>query len=134
MWPCVKGDGVFHVLSPPRCRFQLSGGSSCGWTATVVTGRAVALAAVWRAGAVPSGLCGRLFSLDLWLASLALVLWCSVVRRVAPCRAVVCRSVPRRVASCCGVLCFGVPCKVRCTVARWGAVCRAASCCAVLGR
>ena len=69
------------------------------------------LGSVWRAGAVPSGVCGGLFWLVLCLASLALVLWCAVVRRVAPCRAMMCRYVPRRVASCCGVLCFGVPCR-----------------------
>ena len=89
------------------------------------------LAGVWRAGAVSSGECAGLFWLDLWLASLALVLWCAVVRRVAPCRAVVCRSVPRRVASCCGVLCFQVPClgALHCGALRCGV-----PCCLVLWR
>ena len=83
------------------------------------------LAGVWRAGAVPSGVCNRLFWLDLRLTALALVLWCAVVRRVAPCCAVVCRSVPRRVASCCGVLCFGVPCRgaLHCGALRCGVPC-----------
>ena len=83
------------------------------------------LASVWRAGAVPSGVCGGLFCLDLRLASLALVLWCAVVRCVAPCRAVVCRSVPRHVASCRGMLCFGVPCRgaLHCGALRWGVPC-----------
>ena len=73
------------------------------------------LAGVWRAGSVPSGVCGGLFWLDLRLVSLALVLWCAVVRRVAPCGAVVCRSVPRSVASCCGVLVRFLPgCAVAC--------------------
>ena len=36
-WPSVS-----RVLLPPRCRCQLSGGGLCGWTATVVAGRAVA--------------------------------------------------------------------------------------------
>ena len=35
------------------------------------------LAGVWLAGAVPSGVCGCLFWLDLRLASLALVWWCA---------------------------------------------------------
>ena len=83
------------------------------------------LVGVWRAGAVPSGVCGGLFWLDLRLVSLALVLWCAVVRRAAPCRALVCQSVPRRVASCCGVLCFGVPCRgaLHCGALRCGVPC-----------
>ena len=108
-------------------------------------------ASVWRAGAVPSGVCSGLIRLGPRLASLAWccgVLWCAVLRqvvlcvlrrvgpclvvlrpagpgRVAPCRAMVCRSVPRRVASCCGVLCFGVPCRValHCGALRCGVPC-----------
>ena len=77
------------------------------------------LAGVWRACAVPSGVCGGL----LWLVLLV---------RVS--RAVVCRSVPRRVASCCGVLCFGVPCRgamhcgaLRCVVPYCLVLCRGGS-------
>ena len=83
------------------------------------------LAGVWRAGAVLSGVCGGLFWLVLRLASPASALWCDVVRRVAPCCAVVCRSVPRRVALCCGVLCFGVPCRgvLHCGALRCGVPC-----------
>ena len=108
------------------------------------------LAGVWRAGAAPSGSCGGLFWLDPGLASLALVLWCAVVRRaaschvspwcvvvvravsrpagscrVAPCRAVVCRFVPRSVVSCCGVLCLRVPCRraLHCGSLRCGVPC-----------
>ena len=96
------------------------------------------LAGVRQAGVASSGMCGGLLGLDRRLVSLALVLWCALVRRVvfvpfftvlrraclccvvvrpallcraAPCRAVVCCAVPRRAASCCGVLCLGVPCR-----------------------
>ena len=91
------------------------------------------LAGVWRADAVPSGVCGGLFWLDLRLASLALVLWCAVVRRVALCRVVscLCRVASRRAVACCAFGCLVV---VRCAVARCSAVCLAASCCAVVGR
>ena len=108
------------------------------------------LAGVLRAGAAPSGVCGGLLWVDPRLASLALVLWCAVVRRaasclvspccvvvvravlrpaglyrVAPCCAVVCRSVPLRVVSCCGVLCLGVPCRgaLHCGALRCGVPC-----------
>ena len=77
------------------------------------------LAGVWRAGAVPSGVCGGLF-------------WLVFQVRVSP--AVVCRSVPRPVASCCGVLCFGVPCRGALHCGALRCVCRAASCCTVVGR
>ena len=114
------------------------------------------LAGVWRAGAAPSGVCGGLFWLDPGLVSLALVLWCAVVRRaawchvspccvvvvravlrpagscrVAPCCAVVCRSVRRRVVSCCGVLCLRLPCRgaLHCGSLRCGV-----RCCLVLCR
>ena len=109
------------------------------------------LAAVWRAGAAPSGVCGGLFWLDPRLASLALVLCCAVVRRAASCRvspccvvlvravlrcaplglAALCRVASRRVVACCALGCLFL---VRCTVARCGAVCRAASCWSVVGR
>ena len=119
------------------------------------------LAGVWRAGAAPSGACGGLFWLDPRLASLALVLWCAVVRRAALCRvspccvasvravlrcallgravlrsaapwcAALCRVASRRAVACCALWCLVV---VRCTVARCGAVCRAASCCSVVDR
>ena len=48
--PSVRGAVVIHVPPPPRCRLQLSGSCLCGWTATVVAGRAVA----------PLPVCGRL--------------------------------------------------------------------------
>ena len=89
------------------------------------------------------------------------MLWCAVVRRTASCRVTPCcvvfvravlrcallgRAVLRRAApwcaapwcvaslravACCALGCLEV---VRCTVVRFGAVCRAASCCAVVGR
>ena len=93
------------------------------------------LAGVQRAGAACYGLCGSLLGLESRLVSLALVLWCALVRcvvscfavmrpagpccvvvrpalscRVAPCRAVVCRAVPRRAALCCGVSFLWLPC------------------------
>ena len=119
------------------------------------------LVGVWRAGAAPSGVCGGLAGLDPRSVSLALVLWCAVVRRaasyrVSPCcvvlvRAVLrcallghavwrrvvlwfaalCRVASRRAVVCCVVGCLVV---VRCTVVRCGALCRAASCFAVVGR
>ena len=93
-------------------------GAGCNFLVAVCVGGPPALlpgvrwplAAVWPASAVPSRVCGGLFWLDPRLASLALMLWCAVVRRVAPRRALVCRSVPHRIVSCCGVLCFAVPC------------------------
>ena len=118
-------------------------------------------AGVWRAGAAPSSVCNGLFWLDPRLASLALVLWCAVVRRAAPCRVSPCclvvvravlrcaplgRAVLRRVVPWCGAPCRVASCRVmaccalgyvvlvRCTVARCGAVCSAASFCAVVGR
>ena len=107
------------------------------------------------------GVCGGLFWLDPRLASLALVLWCAVLRRAASCSVSLCcvvlvRAVlrcallghvvlrcvvprcaaPCRVASCRAVACcaFGCLVVVRCTLARCGAACCAASCCAVVGR
>ena len=111
MWPWAR-VAEFSVSFRPR-------GADCNFLAAVCVGRPPLLlpgvrwplAGVWRAGVVPSGMRSGSFWLDLWLASLALVLWCAVVSRVAPCCAVVCRSVPCCVASCSGVLCFGVPCR-----------------------
>ena len=87
----------------------------------MVAGRVVALcvfrgAGVWRAGAAPSRVCGRLF-------------WLVLQARVT--RAVLCRSVPRRVASCCGVLRFGVHCR---GALRCGALRCSVPCCPVLCR
>ena len=119
------------------------------------------LAGVWRAGSALSRVCGGLVGLDPRLVSLALVLWCAVVRRavscrVSPCRvvlvravlrcALLCRAVLRRVALWCAELCRRAPrcavvCRVLgclvvvcCTVVCCGAVCRVALCCAVVGR
>ena len=119
------------------------------------------LAGVWRAGTAPSRVCGGLVGLDPRFVSLALVLWCAVVRRavsclVAPCcvllvRAVLqcallCRAVLRRFVLWCAAMCrvvarCAVVCRVLgclvvvcCTVVRCVAVCRVASCCAVVGR
>ena len=119
------------------------------------------LAGAWRACGAASGVCGCLSCLVPRLASLALVLWCAVVRRAASCRfspccvvlvhavlqcalpgravlrrvvpwpAALCRVASRRVVACCALNCLVV---VRCTVARYGAVCSAASCNAVVGR
>ena len=102
------------------------------------------LAGVWRAGAAPSAVCGGLARLDPWLVSLALVLWCAVVRRAALWRVSLCcvvlvravlrcarlvRAVLRRIMLWCAALCRvasrrGVVCcvlgclvVVRCTVA-----------------
>ena len=164
-WAVVPGGFVWpwvsRVPSSPRCRFQLSGGGLCGWTATVAAGRAVALCRF------VAGWCGSLRGvrwLDLVRPSVSvpcLVLWCVVVRRAASCRVLTCcvvlacavlqcallgRAVLRRVAPWCAALCRVAPrravaccasgCLVvlRCTVVRCGAVCRAASCCALVGR
>ena len=118
------------------------------------------LAGVWRAGAAPSGSCGGLVGLDPRLVSLALVFWCAVVRCAASCRVSLCcvvlvravlrcallgRAVLRRAVLWCAALCrvpsrravvccvLGCLVVVQCTVVRCGAVCRAASCFAVLG-
>ena len=117
-------------------------------------------AGVWRAGAGLPGVCGGLFWLDPRSASLALMLWCAVVRCTASCcvlpccvvlvlavlrcallgrvvwRCVVpwcaalCRVASRRAVACCALGCLVL---VRCTLVRCGAVCRAALCCAVVG-
>ena len=87
-----------------------------------------------------SGARGGLLGLDPRLMSLALVLWCALVRRAVSCRALPCcavlvcavmrcalhccavpwcvvpwrgwlrRAVPRRAVSCCGLSCPRVPC------------------------
>ena len=82
------------------------------------------LAGVRRAGAASSGVCGGLLGLDPRLVSLALVLWCAVVRRGVSCgvlpycvalvRAVLsctllCRAVLRRVVLLCAALCRFAP-------------------------
>ena len=80
MWPWVS-----PVLSSPRCRFSLSGGGWCGWTATVVAGRAVALCRSVAGWCGSFGVCGGLIWLDPRLASLAWccrVLWYAVLHRV----------------------------------------------------
>ena len=156
VWPQVS-----CIPPSPRCRFYLSGGSLCGWTATVVAGRAVALC---RCVACWCGSFRGVRWLDLVRPSVSvhcLVLWCVVVRRAASCRVLTCcvvlvcavlrcallgpavlrRVAPwsaalYRVASHCAVACRALGCLVvlRCTVVRCGAVCGAASCCAVVGR
>ena len=131
---CGPGLGGLGFTVSFRLRsagFNFLAAVCVGGPPTLLPGVRWPLARVWRGGAVPSGVCGGLFWLDPRLASLALVLWCAAVRRVAPCRAVVCRSVPRRVASCCGVLCFGVP---RCGVLHCGALPCGVPCCLVLCR
>ena len=119
------------------------------------------LACAWWAGEAPSGVCNGLVRLDPRLVSLALVLWCAVVRRavsccVSPCCivlaravlwcAVLCRAVLRRVMPWCAALCRVAPLRamlcrvsgclvmVRCTVVRCGAVCLAACWCPGVGR
>ena len=156
VWPWVS-----RVPSSPRCRFLLSGGGLCGWTATVVAGHAVALCRC------VAGWCGS-FRGVRWLNLVrpsvsvpCLVLWCVVVRRAASCRvltccvvlvcavlrcallgpavlrrvapwcAALCRVASRRAVACCALGCLVV---LRCTVVRCGAVCHAALCCAVVGR
>ena len=118
------------------------------------------LVGVRRARAASSGVCGGLLGLDPRLVSLALVLWCAMVRRavscgVSPCCgvlvpavlwcALLCRAVLRRVVPWCVALCrvaprgpvvcgaLGCVDVVRCTAVRCGAVCPVASCCAVVG-
>ena len=89
--PWVRRAGVFRVLSPPRCRFSLSGGGLCGWTATVVAGRAVA----------------PYQCVAGWCGSFRGVRWLVLVRPLVsvPCFGVVvcCRAL------CCAVPCRGVP-------------------------
>ena len=156
LWPWVS-----RVFSSQRCRFYFSGGSLCGWTATVVAGRAVALC---RGVAGWCGFFRGVRWLDLVRPSVSvpcLVLWCVVVRRAASCCVLTCcvvlvcgvlrcallgcavlrRAAPwcaalchvasRRAVACCALGCLVV---LLCTVVRCGAVCRAASCCAVVGR
>ena len=108
-----------------RADFKFLAAVCAGGPPALLPGVRLPLAGVWRAGTVPSGVCGGLFWLNLRSASLAFVLWCAVVRRVVPCCAVVCPSVPRRVASCCGVLCFGVSCRgaLHCGALRCGVPC-----------
>ena len=55
----------------------------------------------------------------------------AVLRRVAPWCAALCSVTSRRAVACCALGCLVV---LRCTVVRCGAVCRATSCCAVVGR
>ena len=122
------------------------------------------LGGMWRADVVSSDGCGRVFSpsgvcsgwlgLDPQLVSLALVLWCALVRHAVSCRvlpwcvvlvravlwcALLCRAMLRRVVPWCAVLCRVAPCPVvvcgvvgclvvvRCTAVRCSAECRVAS-------
>ena len=85
---CCPGLAVSH--SSPQCRFLLSGGGLCGWTATVVAGRAVALCRC------VAGWCGS-FRGVLWLDLVrpsvgvpCLVLWCLLVRSAASCCVLTC--------------------------------------------
>ena len=85
MWPLVG-----RVPSSARCRFLLSGGGLCEWTATVIAGRALALC---RCVAAWCGSFRVVRWLDLVRPSLSvpcLVLWCVVVRRAASCRVLTC--------------------------------------------
>ena len=112
----------------------------------LLTGVRWPLACAWRAGVALSHGCGRvsflsrvcggLLGLDPRLVSLALVLWCALVRRAVSCCALPCWSV-----LCCGALCSVVSCRavscrgVSCRgVAGCTVLCRAALCCAVLCR
>ena len=112
------------------------------------------LAGMRRAGAASSGVCGGLLGLDPRLVSLALVLWCALVRRGVSCRAspccvvlvravmwcaLLCRAVLRRVVPWCAalcrvalrpvVVCHVLACLVvvRCTAVHCGVVCCVAS-------
>ena len=97
VWLWVRGLGLSVSLLLCGAGFNLLGNPP------PFAGRAVAPsvdcgAAVWRAGAAPSGVCGGLFRLVL---------------QVRFSRAVLCRSVPRRVPSCCGALhCDALWCSV----------------------
>ena len=61
----------------------------------------------------PSGACGRLLGLDPWLVSLALVLWCALVRRAVWCPALPCCAVQVFAVLRCSLLCRAV---LRCLV------------------
>ena len=156
VWPWVS-----RVLSPPILSFWQQLVACVGGPPPLLSGVRSLLASVWRAGAALSGVRGGLVWLDPRLASLALVLWCAVMRRAASCRvspccvvlvravlpcallgravlrraslwcAPLCRVASRRAVACCALGCLVV---VGCAVVRCGAVCRAASCCAVVGR
>ena len=150
VWPWLS-----RVPLSPRCRFLLSGAGLCGWTATVVAGRAVVRWCRSFRGVRWPNLVRPSVSVP------CLVLWGVVMRRAAPCRVLTCcvvlvcavlrcallgRAVLRRVAPWCAAPCrvasrravawYALGCFVvlLCTVVRCGAVCRAASCCAVVGR
>ena len=145
-WAVVPGGFVWpwvsRIPSSPRCRFSLSGGGLCGWTATVVAGRAVASCRC------VAGWCGSFRGvrwLDLVRPSVSvpcLVLRCVVVRRAASCRVLTCcvvlvcavlrcallgRAVLRRVAPWCAALCRSLRALLW-RVVLWGAL----SCCVAL--
>ena len=109
------------------------------------------LAGVWRVGVTlshgcgrvssPFGACGGLLGLDPRLVSLALVLWCALVRHAVSCRALPCCAVLICAVLRCALLCRAVPRRVvpwcvvpwrgwlRCAVPH-----RAVSCCGVTCR
>ena len=86
----------------------------------------------------PSGACGGLLGLDPRLVSLALVLWCPLVRRAVSCRALPCCAVLVCAVLWCAPLCRAVPRFVVpwCVVLwrgwlRRAVLCRVVSCCGV---
>ena len=131
LWLWVRGLGLSVSFRLRGAGFNFLAAVCVGGPPPLLPGARWPLAGVWRAGAVPSEVCGGFFWLVLRLAFLALVLWCAAVRRGAPCRAVVCRYVPRRVVSRRNVLCFGLHClgALHCGALRCGGPCRLVLCC-----
>ena len=143
----VKGGGVFRVPPPLWCRLSLSG-SGVGGPSPSLPGRRWPLAGVRQVGVAlshgcgrvssPSGACGGLLGLDPRLVSLALVLWCALVRLAVSCCALPCCAVVVSAVLRCALLCRPVPRRVLpwCAVP-WGGwlrravPCRAVSCCGV---
>ena len=79
------GPGLAVSLGLRGASFNFPAAACVGGPPQLLPGVQWPFAGVWRAGPVPSGVCGGLIWLDPWLASLAWccgVLWCTVLRRV----------------------------------------------------
>ena len=111
-------------MSLCRCgaRFNFLVAACVGWPLPSVPGLRWPLAGVRRVGVAlshgcgrvssPSGGCGSLLGLDARLLSLALVLWCALVRRAVSCRGLPCCAVLVCAVLRCTLLCHAVPRRV----------------------
>ena len=121
MSPCPCGAGLVVAGLTFWWRFVQAGRRHRGG-GVLLTGVWRPLARVWWAGVVLSngcervsflpGVCGGLPGLDPRLASLALVLWCTLVRRAVLCCALLCCAKLFRAVLRGDLLCCAVPCRV----------------------